>query len=108
MSEEVGYWRKANAIHRWFVENVQNGEDDCGRYPVSREQLEELLEICKDIKNYTEDPETLLPTQDGFFFGSTEYDEYYYEDIDRTIEILERVLAETDFDNYQITYHASW
>lgn len=108
LSEEVGYWRKANAIHRWFVENVQNGEDDCGRYPVSREQLEELLEICKDIKNYTEDPETLLPTQDGFFFGSTEYDEYYYEDIDRTIEILERVLAETDFDNYQITYHASW
>ena len=28
--EEVGYWRKANAIHGWFVRNVQNGKDDCG------------------------------------------------------------------------------
>lgn len=47
--EEVGYWRKANAIHKWFVENVQNGEDDCGRYEVSKEQLEELLDVCKEV-----------------------------------------------------------
>ena len=108
LSEKVGYWRKANAIHRWFVENVQNGEDDCGCYNVSKEQLEELLEICRSIKSGTEDPKTLLPTQSGFFFGSTEYDEWYYEDIDSTIEILEKVLAETDFDNEVITYQSSW
>ena len=41
--EEVGYWRKANAIHQWFVENVQKGVDDCGTYIVSREKLTELL-----------------------------------------------------------------
>ena len=108
LSEEVGYWRKANAIHRWFVENVQNGIDDCGAYSVSKGQLEELLEICRDIKRGTEDPETLLPTQGGFFFGSTAYDEYYYEDIASTIDILEKVLAETDFDNEVITYQSSW
>jgi hypothetical protein len=22
---ELGYWRKANHIHKWFVDNVQNG-----------------------------------------------------------------------------------
>jgi len=38
----IGYWRKANHIHSWFVENCQNGEDDCGNYYVSRENLEEL------------------------------------------------------------------
>lgn len=108
LSEEVGYWRKANAIHKWFVDNVQNGVDDCGTYSVSKNQLKELLEICQDIKSGTEDPETLLPTQGGFFFGSTEYDEYYYEEIKHTIDILEKVLAETDFDNYQITYYSSW
>ena len=108
LAEEVGYWRKANAVHRWFVENVQNGEDDCGTYTVSKKQLEELLKICRGIQNHTEDPETLLPTQSGFFFGSVEYDEWYYEDINNTIDILEKVLAETDFDNYQITYHSSW
>lgn len=108
LSEEVGYWRKANMIHKWFVDNVQNGVDDCGIYTVSKGQLEELLEICRGIQNYTEDPETLLPTQPGFFFGSTEYDEWYYEDIKDTIDILEKVLAETDFDNYRITYQSSW
>jgi len=25
IEEEVGYWRKANAIHSWFVKNIQNG-----------------------------------------------------------------------------------
>ena len=29
IDEEVGYWRKANAIHKWFVDNVQDGNDDC-------------------------------------------------------------------------------
>ena len=27
---DVGYWRKANAIHDWFVKNIQDGKDNCG------------------------------------------------------------------------------
>lgn len=27
--KEIGYWRKANHIHKWFVDCVQDGEDDC-------------------------------------------------------------------------------
>jgi hypothetical protein len=46
---EAGYWRKANQIHQWFVENVQDGQDDCGRYYVSREDLEKLLVKCKKV-----------------------------------------------------------
>ncbi len=47
--EEVGYWRKANAVHRWFVNNIQNGIDDCGEYRVSHGKLKELLNICIDV-----------------------------------------------------------
>lgn len=47
--EEVAYWRKANAIHRWFVENVQNGKDDCGEYPVTRENLRSLVDLCQQV-----------------------------------------------------------
>lgn len=108
LSEEVGYWRKANAIHKWFVDNVQNGVDDCGIYSVSKNQLEELLAACRLIESGAEMAEKVLPTQSGFFFGSTEYDEWYYEDIKSTIDILEKVLAETDFSNQTITYHSSW
>ena len=47
--EIVGDWRKANHIHKWFVDNIQNGVDDCGNYEVTKEQLEELLGICKKV-----------------------------------------------------------
>jgi hypothetical protein len=26
---QAAYWRKANAVHQWFVHTVQEGEDDC-------------------------------------------------------------------------------
>ena len=137
--EEVGYWRKANAIHKWFVDNIQDGEDDCGYYEVAPEQLEELLNICKLIKQkcvlkkgkitngyriengkevpimedgeYIENPEVAaeyLPTQSGFFFGNTDYDQWYMKDIESTIEILTKVLEETDFDNQMVVYTSSW
>jgi len=47
--EQVGYWRKANQIHAWFVKYVQGGEDKCRPFSVSAEQLAELLALCKQI-----------------------------------------------------------
>lgn len=133
---EAGYWRKANQIHRWFVENCQDGIDNCEEYYVSEEKLEELLEICKRIKEEcpledgkvkvgetlkdgewiteykdgkimknAELAEELLPSQSGFFFGSTDYDEYYMQDIEDTIKIIEDVLKDKTCDTY---YHSSW
>lgn len=144
--EQVGYWRKANAIHEWFVDNVQDGKDDCKEYWVSNDDLEKLLSICKTIKekcplvagkvangqrfnkkteeweDIIEDGEVmtnseiaaeLLPTQSGFFFGGTNYDQYYYYDILNTIEIIENIFKENDElekqgFNGEIYYRASW
>lgn len=140
IKEEVGYWRKANQIHNWFVENVQNGEDDCEyHHEVTKETLELLLKICKlvlkscklvdgKISNgykyengkripimqdgkYVKDPsiaEQLLPSTAGFFFGGTDYDEYYVRDIKDTIEIITKVLETTDFEKQMIYYVSSW
>lgn len=47
--EVIGYWRKANQIHGWFVRNVQEDEDNCAEYEVSREQLSELLKIVEQV-----------------------------------------------------------
>lgn len=136
IEERAGYWRKANQIHKWFVDNVQDGEDDCKEYYVAAEKLEELLTICKDIKEkcglmdgvvqngYTfnehgkqpimEDGKMMtnqeyahekLPTTSGFFFGGTDYDQYYMQDIDDTIEILEDCLKDTGGEYY---YSSSW
>src|SRR5690606_29699482 len=67
--EEVAYWRKCNAIHNWFVENVQDGEDDCGDYYVSKEQLKKLVDLCKNLLTNKDigKAKELLPTQGGFF-----------------------------------------
>lgn len=103
--EEVAYWRKANHIHQWFVENVQGDQDDCGEYDVSREDIQELVKACKEVIANPAQASELLPTQAGFFFGNTEYNEYYFGDLKETIEMLEPLLLEPGDDFF---YRASW
>lgn len=106
VSFEAGYWRKVNAVHEWFVENVQDGVDDCGTYYVAREQLEELLSLCETIlENPDKGPEE-LPTKEGFFFGSTDYDEYYLNDLQHTVNILKKALSLPK--GWAFEYHSSW
>ena len=117
--EEVGYWRKANQIHNWFVDKVQDGEDDCEyHHEVTKEILEELLDTCETVLasceldgKYIKNPSVameLLPTTSGFFFGGTDYDEYYVNDIKETIDIVTKVLETTDFEKEMVYYVSSW
>lgn len=140
--EQVAYWRKANAIHRWFIDHAAGGVDDHRDAEVSREQLQELLDLVTTvlasstlvpakIKNgyrltsegkeepIMEDGKTiadprvameLLPTQAGFFFGSTDYDEYYVEDLTFTKDVLTKILSESTADDVAsyFVYRASW
>jgi hypothetical protein len=101
--EEKGYWRKANQIHRWFVENVQDGVDDCKEYLVEYSDLQNLAKVCKHVLEHKADAEQLLPTSEGFFFGATSYDEYYYDELKETVEIIEGC----DPNGYYY-YQASW
>ena len=103
--EEAGYWRKANAIHKWFVDNVQGGVDDCRDAYVSSEDLQKLLTLCRQVEADNSLAESLLPSASGFFFGGTEYDEWYFKDISNTITILEEALADKNADYY---YSSSW
>jgi len=104
--EEVGYWRKANAIHKWFVDNVQKGVDDCGNYSVTREDLSKLLNLCSQVIEDKSKASELLPAQSGFFFGSNDYDDWYYKDIEMTVKIIEDCLS--DEDGYDFEYRSSW
>lgn len=108
LTYEAMYWRKANAIHAWFVENVQNGVDDCKDYSVSREELEALMNVCADVIANPERAGELLPPKGGFFFGAAEVDEWYWENVKRTYEELKALLS-LDMDSYwSFTYQSSW
>lgn len=103
--EEAAYWRKANAIHQWFVTNVQEGEDNCQDHYVSIEQLQELIDTCKAVLANHSKAEDLLPPQSGFFFGGTYLDEWYFKSLQNTIDQIEPLLNDKDGDFY---YCSSW
>jgi len=107
---EAAYWRKANAIHRWFVMNVQGGEDDCRDYYVSRENLIKLRDLCRKLLLLKSKgaAKQELPPMEGFFFGSTEMDEYYWNDLAITDKQLTAVLDDETLKGWSFYYQSSW
>ena len=103
----VAYWRKANAIHGWFVKNVQGGVDDCGSYYVAVGQLKELRDLCSDVLAGRR-PKDDLPPVDGFFFGNTEDDEWYRSDLEETVQKLDKVLSSPRSHLDSFYYQSSW
>jgi len=146
VEELVCDWRKANQIHNWFVQNIQDGNDDCGCYEIGIEMLIELHDICKEVldkvqlkkgivvngyeakpgedftPNYQEgemimnpdEIEAILPTTSGCFFGSTDYDQFYLEDVQYTYDRLTKVIEEDEhrralgIKSFWYTYMSSW
>lgn len=109
----VAYWRKANAIHNWFIQECAGGEDDCRPVHVRREQLEELLNLAKDASKAYNDGNKdkageILQPVGGFFFGSTDINEWYLEDLKSTISQLEKILNNPKFKDWDFEYQASW
>jgi hypothetical protein len=129
ITEHIGYWRKANAIHHWLT---KDNEDDT-KTEVSYEQLLELKEDCekvikslesqeiieKEIDDYWNEnkkitintwPNTelalkLLPPHKGFFFGSYNIDEWYLQDLKDTVEIIDNIKND---ENSWFVYTASY
>lgn len=103
---ECAYWRKANQIHKWFVDNVQNGVDNCEQYYVSTDVIAALVDTCKQVLNDHSLANKLLPTSSGFFFGSNEYDEFYFADLSDTIDMLEPLISMGG--ELSFYYESSW
>ena len=104
ITEEIGYWRRADALHQWFVANVQYGVDDNGEYIVSRNHLEELLKLCRKVKKNKKKAYSFIPA-----YSNDSYDEYYFENIDRMIKSVEVAIAEIENDEtIYIMYRGSW
>ncbi|MCE7792858.1 hypothetical protein K8O68_10570 [Salipaludibacillus sp. CUR1] len=109
LMEVVGYWRKANQIHHWFVENIRNGKDDpCFTELVTKQNLEDLLNLCLIVLSNKKNPQDLLPTRFGSFFGSYEYDDFYFIEIEETKSLLENLLKNFDFETHYLMYQCSW
>ena len=110
---KVGYWRKSNQIHGWFVRELAGGVDERQDIDVSRRDLIALRDACGTVllSRGTDEEEAtvtehLEPTP-GFFFGSTEVDEGYWLDLEYTRNLLTWLIDHsTDADSW--IYRASW
>ena len=105
---QVAYWRKFNALHRWFVIHVQDGVDECQKSrDLTKDDISNILYVLKEIeKNPLTAPE-MLPTSDGFFFGDTEYGSWFMRDVVDSIPVFERMLEQIEYGN-KLHYHSSW
>ena len=106
VSFNIAYWRKSNSIHAWFVRECQNGVDECQTSYVSREKLTELRDLCALVvatKNHK-----LLEPQSGFFFGSTDIDQWYWDDLAHTVKNLTTILNAPALKGCDFYYRSSW
>ena len=105
---QLCYWRKANQIRNWFDTHLENGVENCEYVKIEKEDLEELMDTCRKVLEDHSLAEELLPTQSGFFFGPTSYNEWYFEDLENTIETLEEAFTLIDWDNEEVFYYEWW
>ena len=104
VSGEDMYYRKVNFLYAYFADRLE------------KEQCIVTLDDCKKIIKYAETiletrdtniAEKLLPTQSGFFFGSTEYDDYYFEDVRDVLEKFSEYIDDWTDDTIGWVYF-SW
>lgn len=104
--KQVAYWRKFNALHQWFVTHVQLGIDNCGLYELDQD----VLRSCHDTLEeafYKKNHYILPPTQ-GFFWGSTEIDDYYWNNVEEAIQTISSLIDNTDWATERLFYQSSW
>lgn len=105
--ELVMEWRKFNALHKWFVDNVQDGVDDCRESYVDVDDLKMLLETLTYVLENKDTATELLPPTNGFYFGTDVMDKWYWNNIESTIIQLKNILEE-DNSGAHFYYRSCW
>lgn len=107
---QIGYFRKFNALHSYIVKTFANGIDNCQDIFLDQEAVVKIKAALDSVLETPteESAKEALPTQSGFYFGSTSYDEDYFEDVREAAALMQNFLDHFDFDTYALVYKASW
>ena len=100
---EVAYFRKVNFLLPFF-----GYEENCSDLEIDKYQVEDLIEACKAVLEDHSKAEELLPTMPGFFFGNTEYNDWYFGDVERVKTTFENILEDFDPEEDILTMHCWW
>lgn len=90
---ELHYFRKVNFLV-YFFKQINPYIENRGFCFVNKEHIEDLLDRCNKVLIDHEKAEELLPTMDGFFYGSTDYDEHYFKKVIDVAICCDKLLKE--------------
>lgn len=85
-----------------------NQEYECGSSFDNKTNTRKVMIETKKVYKDIDDVLLILPTQEGFFYGDTDIDEYYFENIKRIVKEMNKILREIDFNEYEIIFHCWW
>lgn len=112
-AEEYHYWRKFNALHGYIVNTFADGVDECQTIEIGKDgvakivsALKKTLRMLKSKKGFDADELPVKPVG-GFFFGSTDIDDYYKSNVEDAIKVFSE-LYESLADDETVFYEASW
>lgn len=96
---DIGHFRKVNFLIPFFYY-----EEDCLYKKFDTVVLKDLKDRCERVLSDHSLAEDILPTEPGFFFGSTDYDEWYYRDVEQVLEWCNKTLSSSDEDDWFVIY----
>lgn len=109
----VAYFRKVNFLIPYF-----DYEDNRTYMEIAKCQVEDLIEKCNLVLKYKDNDvlsekdideiSSLLPTCAGFFFGSTDYNEWYFSDIKAVKTKFSNILETLDWDKEILLMWCWW
>lgn len=94
--KELAYFRKVNFLIPFFENYFNTKIENLKDLEITKESIKELKDRCEHILADHTIAKDLLPTQGGFFFGSINYDEYYYDDVVDVLDNCNVLLQEFD------------
>lgn len=101
-------FRKVNALQGYFEDNfeeIQNGEE----FYFDEEHILKLKKVTDWILKNKDDKDYIskyLPPADGFFYGSSDVDEWYFQDVEHINKVMREIMSTPNRVSYK--YWAWW
>jgi hypothetical protein len=107
----VAYWRKARAIHDWFLSNCVYANNAGYSFHVTRDELWALHDLCVVIPfglavHGDEYADSRIPNPSWFGGGDEKYGDWYKESLKYTADVIFKLLS--DGKNENLAFEYSW
>lgn len=101
--KELLFFRKVNFLLPFF-DYTENCED----IEINKQQVEDLVDTCKQVLKEKSEAKTLLPNTKGFFFGSTDYNKMYFNNVKLVLQQFYHLLKTFNFEKDKLIMSCYW